>query len=80
MVCLLELFGVVRYMCVSRKEMCSGAISLSRFTVARRIDDLWGNIELSLKLKITKCSACSIALDKSTDVSDTAQLVFQLSH
>uniref|UniRef100_H2Z350 SPIN-DOC-like zinc-finger domain-containing protein n=1 Tax=Ciona savignyi TaxID=51511 RepID=H2Z350_CIOSA len=50
-------------------------ISLSRFTVARRIDDLSENIEASLKDRISKCSAFSIALDESTDVSDTAQLV-----
>ena len=50
-------------------------ISLSRFTVARRIDDLSENIEVSLKDRISKCSAFSIALDESTDLSDTAQLV-----
>uniref|UniRef100_H2YP50 SPIN-DOC-like zinc-finger domain-containing protein n=1 Tax=Ciona savignyi TaxID=51511 RepID=H2YP50_CIOSA len=50
-------------------------ISLSRFTMARRIDDLSENIEASLKDRISKCSAFSIALDESTDVSDTAQLV-----
>lgn len=49
--------------------------SLSRFTVARRIDDLSENIEVSLKQRISKCSAFSIALDESTDLSDTAQLV-----
>ena len=50
-------------------------ISLSRFTVARRIDDLSENIKVSLKDRISKCSALSIALDESTDLSDTAQLV-----
>ena len=50
-------------------------ISLSRFTVARRIDDLSENIEVSLKDRISKCFAFSIALDESTDLSDTAQLV-----
>ena len=50
-------------------------INLSRFTVARRIDDLSENIEVSLKNRISKCSAFSIALDESTDLSDTAQLV-----
>ena len=50
-------------------------ISLSRFTVARRIDDLSENIEVSLKDRICKCSAFSIAWDESTDLSDTAQLV-----
>ena len=50
-------------------------ICLSRFTVARRINDLFKNIKLSLKKRISKCSAFSIALDKSTDLSDTSQLV-----
>ena len=50
-------------------------ISLSRFTVARRIDDLSENIEVSLKNRISKCSAFSIALDESTNLSDTARLV-----
>ena len=58
-------------MCLRRKEQ----ISLSRFTVARRIDDLSENIKVSLKDRISKCSALSIALDESTDLSDTAQLV-----
>ena len=47
-------------------------ISLSRFTVARRIDDLSENIKVSQKDRISKCSALSIALDESTDLSDTA--------
>ena len=43
--------------------------------MARRIDDLSENIEVSLKDRISKCFAFSIALDESTDLSDTAQLV-----
>ena len=50
-------------------------VSLSRFAVARRVDDLSENIEVSLKDRISKCSAFSIVLDESTDLSDTAQLV-----
>ena len=50
-------------------------IGLSCFTVARRIDDLSESIEVSLKDRISKCSTFSIALDESTDLSDTAQLV-----
>ena len=57
------------------KENLVEQINLSRFTVARRIDDLSQNIEVSLKDRISKCFAFSIALDKSTDLSDTAQLV-----
>ena len=51
---------------------------LSRFTVARGIDDRptnFKNMKLSLKKRVSKCSAFSIALDESTDLSDTAQLV-----
>ena len=65
-----------------QKKMCSGptTVSLSRFTVGRQIDELLKNIELSLKQKISKSSAFSIALGKNTDVSNTVQLVFWLSH
>ena len=55
-------------------------LNLFRFTVVRRTYDLLENIELFLKQKISKCSAFSIALDESTDISDTKQLVFQLSY
>ena len=41
--------------------------------MARRIDDLSENIE-ALMERISKCSAFNIALDESTDLSDTAQL------
>ena len=44
------------------------------------MDDHSKNIELFLKQKIGKCSAFSIALGENTDVSKTAQLVFQLFH
>ena len=43
--------------------------------MARRIDDLFKNIQLSLKKRVSKCSAFSIALDESTDLSNTAQQV-----
>ena len=61
-----------------QKNMCGGAItvSLSRFAVARRFFEKYR----IFKQKISKCSAFSIALGKSKDVSDTAQLVFRLSH
>ena len=63
-----------------KKKCILEQLRLSRFTMARRIDDLSKNVELSLKQKISKCSAITIALGESTGVSDTAQLVFQLSH
>ena len=65
-----------------QKKMCSEAtaVILSRFIVARQIDDLWKNVELSLQQKISKSSVFNIALSKSTNISVAAQLVFRLSH
>ena len=65
-----------------QKKMCSGptTVSLSQFAVARQIDELSKNIELSLKQKISKSPTFSIALGKNTDFSNTVQLVFWLSH
>jgi hypothetical protein len=49
-------------------------ISLSRRTVARRIDSIADDLKLNLT-DVTKQFECfSIALDESTDSSDTAQL------
>ena len=52
------------------KETC-----LSHQTIGRRIDDLGDNIEGTLKDKLSACVFYSLALDESTDQSDTAQLV-----
>ena len=49
--------------------------SLSRFTVSCRTNDLSDNIKETLKEKLKSCEAFSPALDESTDISDTAQLV-----
>ncbi|XP_065660386.1 general transcription factor II-I repeat domain-containing protein 2A-like [Hydra vulgaris] len=49
-------------------------LSLSHQTIARRVEYLSKNIELSLKEKLNKCEAYSLALDESTDRGDTAQL------
>nr|XP_047129377.1 general transcription factor II-I repeat domain-containing protein 2A-like [Hydra vulgaris] len=49
-------------------------LSLSHQTIARRVEDLSKNIEIALKEKLCKCEAYSLALDESTDRSDTAQL------
>ncbi|XP_026475998.1 general transcription factor II-I repeat domain-containing protein 2B-like [Ctenocephalides felis] len=49
-------------------------ISLSRFTVAKRIDDLSENIAATLRERIAQFEYCSLALDESCDISDTAQL------
>lgn len=57
-----------------KKEIIS-KISLSRFTVGRRVDDMSKNIEDTLKCRAACFKWFSVALDESTDVSDTAQLV-----
>ena len=63
------------------KEMCPekinvfSTISLSANTVARRVENLGRNIVLQLKDKTTKFECYSFALDESTDVSDTSQLL-----
>lgn len=49
-------------------------ISLSANTVAERISELSDNINDQLCDKGTKFCFCSLALDESTDINDTAQL------
>ena len=49
-------------------------ISLSRYTVARRIDSLSGNIESTIAKRVSAFSSYSVALDESCDTADTAQL------
>jgi hypothetical protein len=49
-------------------------ISLSRFTVARRIEDLSENIEEKLGQLIKNMEYCSLALDESCDNTDTTQM------
>ena len=43
--------------------------------VSRRTNDLSDNIKKNLKARLKSCEAFSLALDESTDISDTAQLV-----
>ena len=49
-------------------------ISLSRRTIARRIDELAGDICDTLKDKVKNFVSWSFAIDESTDVKDRAQL------
>ena len=56
-------------------------ISLSRNTVASRINYLYQNLVLQLKEKIKEFTNFSLAVDESTDAVDTAQLaVFIRGH
>ena len=49
-------------------------MNLSRWTIARRIDKLAGDIFDSLKDKVNNFVSWSFAIDESTDVMDAAQL------
>ena len=63
------------------KEICPekvdvfSAISLSANTVSRRVENIGRNIMSPLKDKVKGFEFFSIALDESTDVSDTSQLL-----
>ena len=62
------------YACPEYKHLVEQT-NLSRFTVSRRINDLLDNIKEILKDRLKSCEAFSLALDESTDINDTAQLV-----
>ena len=56
------------------KSGFAGDISLSHQTVARRVEDKSSNIEHTLKDHLKQCGVYRLALDQSTDNSETAQL------
>lgn len=49
-------------------------ISLSHQTISRRVEDMSTNIEHTLEKYLKQCEVYGLALDESTDNSDTAQL------
>ena len=49
-------------------------ISLSRTTIAKRIEEIGENISEQLQSKVDIFLYFSLAFDKSSDMSDTAQL------
>lgn len=51
------------------------AVSLSASTVTRRVDEISNDIKSQLQLRMKQFVNFSIALDESTDISDTAQLL-----
>ena len=59
------------YACLEKKHLAEQT-SLSRFTVLCRTNDLSDNIKEILKERLKSCEAFSLALDESTDISDTA--------
>lgn len=56
------------------KKTLVAKISLNRMTVSRRVEDMAIDIEENLKRKCSEFKWFSLAIDESTDVSDTAQL------
>ena len=64
---------VVDVLCPEKKEQFE-QISLSRQTIARRIEELGNSIEMKLAPKAGDFTFYSLALDESTDTKDTAQL------
>jgi hypothetical protein len=60
-------------LCSAQKQLFS-KLNLSGVTVARRVEELGTDIESTLKERISKFIFYSLALDESTDLSDTAQL------
>lgn len=65
--------AVVDIMCPKQKSSFQ-AVSLSRSTVTRRIEDLSQDIKISLCDRVSSFVFYSLALDESTDARDTAQL------
>ncbi|XP_023227897.1 general transcription factor II-I repeat domain-containing protein 2A-like [Centruroides sculpturatus] len=65
--------NVADIICPDKKSDIS-KISLSHQTIARRIDDLGKYIESNLKSKACGFIFYSLAMDESTDATDTAQL------
>lgn len=58
-------------------DKCSAfkEISLSRPTIARRVEDIGQNLQGQLQTKAETFSFFALALDESTDICDTAQLL-----
>ena len=49
--------------------------SLSHQTIARRVSDLGKYVPSNLKSRVENCMHFSLALDESTDISDTSELL-----
>ncbi|KAF8773068.1 General transcription factor II-I repeat like protein [Argiope bruennichi] len=69
--CLLQVCDVL---CKDKKNN-SETVSLSRKTVTSRIEVIDKNLTSQLESKIGQFKFCSIAMDESTDINDTAQLI-----
>ncbi|GBL59021.1 General transcription factor II-I repeat domain-containing protein 2A [Araneus ventricosus] len=69
--CMLQVCDVL---CPDKKNTFQ-TVSLSRKTVTSRIEAIYKNLTSQLESKIGQFKFCSIAMDESTDINDTAQLV-----
>ncbi|XP_076041831.1 general transcription factor II-I repeat domain-containing protein 2-like [Oratosquilla oratoria] len=69
------LLAVVDSVCPEQRSAFE-SVNLSSRTVRRRIEDMSDNVHNSFKKHSSMFVAFSLALDKSTDTKDTAQLVF----
>jgi len=59
----------------SHKRKVFQTISLSRKTVTSRIEAIGRNILSQLQSKIGQYKFCTITMDESSDINDTAQLL-----
>ncbi|KAL3860422.1 hypothetical protein ACJMK2_010546 [Sinanodonta woodiana] len=65
---------VVEHICPEKKEQF-GTVSFSKETVTLRVEDITSNLHQQLERVSEKFIWYSVALDESTGVSDTAQLL-----
>uniref|UniRef100_A0A6P7HAL3 General transcription factor II-I repeat domain-containing protein 2A-like n=1 Tax=Diabrotica virgifera virgifera TaxID=50390 RepID=A0A6P7HAL3_DIAVI len=65
--------SVAEMLCPEKKKEFS-KISLSRQTITRRVDDIGKHVEDKLKNRASEFIYYSLALDESTDMTDTAQV------
>lgn len=64
----------VALICPEKKEAFE-EVPLSRRTVTRRFEDIAGNLELQLQSEVANFDFFFLALEESSDVRDTAQLL-----
>lgn len=60
--------------CPEKKDVFN-AVSLSASTITRRVEEIGGNVYAQLQQKTKDFDFFSLALDESTDVQDTAELL-----
>ena len=73
--CMLKVVDVV---CLEKKNLFSG-LSLSARTVTRGVEELSANAKYGFENILQNLEYCCIAIDESTDMTDTAQLALFLT-